>query len=136
MDKSEYQTYLASREWARLREFVRQRSGGLCERCLKNPMQAVHHRTYERVGKERATDLIAICNPCHEFVSAKRQDDPRRPTEVLMCLFPLFERLCWLIETATDKTPESWFADQCREGKRIEQIVDAIIAKRERRKED
>lgn len=75
MNRSEYQTYLASREWALKREAVRSRSGGYCERCWSNTMDAVHHRTYERVGDERLSDLQAICDFCHEFLSGKRDDD-------------------------------------------------------------
>lgn len=71
-----YQEYLASREWAVKREAVRKRSGNKCERCYTNPQQAVHHKTYERVGNERLEDLIAICHPCHEFLSAKSSIDP------------------------------------------------------------
>lgn len=73
---SEYYEYLASREWALLREQVRQRSGGWCERCYSRRMQACHHLTYERVGREKLEDLQAICNPCHEYVSGKSQIDP------------------------------------------------------------
>lgn len=68
---SEYHEYLTSREWALLREQVRERSGGFCERCWVRPMQACHHLTYERVGHERLEDLQAICNPCHEYESGK-----------------------------------------------------------------
>lgn len=71
-----YQEYLASREWAVLREEVRKRSKNTCERCYKNPQQAVHHKTYERVGNEHMDDLQAICTPCHEFLSAKSHVDP------------------------------------------------------------
>lgn len=74
--KAEYQRYLASREWAVLREKVRKRSGGLCERCSRRPMDAVHHLTYERVGHELLTDLQAICNPCHKYLSGKTNRDP------------------------------------------------------------
>ena len=71
----DYKRYLASREWAVLRERVRERSGDECERCRK-PMQAVHHQTYERIGHENLDDLQAVCNPCHEFLSAKSDQDP------------------------------------------------------------
>jgi hypothetical protein len=57
MNKSDYQTYLASREWALKREAIREQSENRCERCRQNPMQAVHHKTYERVGAELLTDL-------------------------------------------------------------------------------
>lgn len=76
MNKMEYQGYLASREWALKREAVRKRSGSKCERCKKNEMDAVHHLTYIRIGNELLTDLQAICDPCHEFLSGKRDDDP------------------------------------------------------------
>jgi len=76
VERAKYQEYLASREWAVKREAVRQRSKGKCERCKTNDMHSVHHKTYDRVGNERLTDLQAICDPCHEFVSGKRDDDP------------------------------------------------------------
>lgn len=74
----DYQRYLASREWALLREQVRERSGNKCERC-GGPYQSTHHLTYERIGHELLEDLQAVCNPCHEFLSGKRDDDPARP---------------------------------------------------------
>jgi hypothetical protein len=74
-----YQEYLASREWALLREAVRERSGDKCERC-GGPQQAVHHLTYERIGHEELTDLQAVCNPCHEYLSAKTDIDPTDPS--------------------------------------------------------
>jgi hypothetical protein len=73
----DYHEYLASREWAALRERVRERSGNRCERCFNAPQHAVHHLTYERAGHEELTDLMAICNPCHEFLSARSDRDPR-----------------------------------------------------------
>lgn len=77
MNREDYQLYLASRQWAIKREAVRERSNGTCEQCWINKMDAVHHLTYERVGDERLTDLIAICDPCHEFLSGKSTRDPR-----------------------------------------------------------
>ena len=72
----DYKTYLASREWAERREAVRRRSRNKCERCLTAEMQAVHHKTYANVGHEPLSDLQAICNPCHGFLSAKTDIDP------------------------------------------------------------
>lgn len=73
----DYQRYLASREWAQKREEVRLRSGNRCEHCFNAPQQAVHHLTYERIGNENLSDLMAICNPCHEYLSGKSNDNPR-----------------------------------------------------------
>lgn len=76
LNSSEYKEYLASREWAILREKVRKRSRNKCERCKVNKQDAVHHLTYERIGRELLEDLQAICKPCHEFLSAKSESDP------------------------------------------------------------
>jgi hypothetical protein len=76
MNRSDYKAYLASREWAVLKEQVRDRCAGMCERCFFGPYQETHHLTYERVGHERLEDLLAVCSACHEYVSAKRTHDP------------------------------------------------------------
>lgn len=74
--REKYGLYLCSREWCELREAVRARSGGICERCKRNPMDAAHHLTYVRKYAERLEDLQAICNGCHEFTHGKSDDDP------------------------------------------------------------
>src|SRR5215831_14192625 len=76
MNREEYQTYLASREWALKREAIRERARGICERCRLNQMEAVHHLTYARIGNEPLEDLQAVCNLCHEFLSGKTSVDP------------------------------------------------------------
>jgi hypothetical protein len=72
----DYKRYLASREWSLLREQVRERSGDSCEHCFVQHQQAVHHLTYERIGRERLEDLMAVCNPCHEYLSGKSNENP------------------------------------------------------------
>lgn len=74
--KEKYQLYLASREWAVLKEAVRKRSGGQCERCRNAPGEQTHHQTYERIYQERLEDLLHVCPPCHEFLSGRRSRDP------------------------------------------------------------
>lgn len=75
----DYQRYLASREWALLKEQVRKRSGDICERCLMAPYQETHHLTYARIGHEDLADLLAVCKPCHQFLSGKSDIDPCEP---------------------------------------------------------
>lgn len=72
----DYQTYLASREWSLLREQVRERSRNVCEHCFHAPQQAVHHLTYANLGNEVLRDLMAVCNPCHAYFSAKSSVNP------------------------------------------------------------
>lgn len=85
--KEKYSAYLCSREWSVLKEQVRARSGGICERCTINPMDHVHHLTYERKYLEELEDLQACCKPCHEFIHAKSDVDPAadRPAVLPWC---------------------------------------------------
>lgn len=71
--------YMASREWALKREAVRERSQGFCERCWYAPQEAVHHMTYEHLGDEPLDELLAVCRPCHAWLSAKSDFDPAAP---------------------------------------------------------
>ena len=105
-----YAAYLASREWALLREKVRQRSGNRCERCWRNPQQAVHHKTYERVGKEELSDLMAICHPCHDFLSAKSDIDPIS-TGVKIYLAGAISGARWRDEIRADNSCWEWDGD-------------------------
>lgn len=75
-DREKYKAYLCSREWAVLRNAVRERCGGKCERCGRNPMDCVHHLTYARKYEERLEDLAGWCNACHEFTHGKTDVDP------------------------------------------------------------
>lgn len=76
----DYQTYLASREWALKREAVRQRSSNRCERTIDGQrcvgsQDSVHHLTYARVGNEPLEDLLGVCNDCHRWLSGKTDAD-------------------------------------------------------------
>ena len=75
-DREKYSAYLCSREWSVLKVAVHDRAGGLCERCQKNAIDAVHHLTYARKYCERIDDLQALCNGCHEFTHGKTAVDP------------------------------------------------------------
>jgi 5-methylcytosine-specific restriction endonuclease McrA len=39
--------------------------GAKCERCGRAGDLELHHKTYERLGNERFSDLELLCNPCH-----------------------------------------------------------------------
>lgn len=75
-DREKYKAYLCSREWALLRNAVRARCGGKCERCNVNDMECVHHLTYARKYDERIEDLAGWCNACHEFTHGRSDHDP------------------------------------------------------------
>ncbi len=76
MDKSEYHKYLASREWALLKEQVKDRAKNKCERCKNGACEVTHHITYERIGRECLEDLLGLCQECHKYLSGKSDHDP------------------------------------------------------------
>ena len=75
-DRERYQRYLCSREWSLLKEAVRSRCHGICERCHWKEMDACHHITYARKYNERIDDLQGLCNGCHQFIHGKLDVDP------------------------------------------------------------
>lgn len=75
-DKERYQRYLAGREWGLLKQQVKARSGGICERCKFIPSTAVHHITYARKYNERIEDLQDLCDDCHKYVHGLSNSDP------------------------------------------------------------
>ena len=62
-----YSHYLASDRWHHKTRVVR---AGECALC-PNPVDDVHHRTYDRIGDEEPTDLIGLCRECHARHHAK-----------------------------------------------------------------
>ena len=69
--KAEYEAYLRSPEWQRLRTAVFERCGGICEVCKAAAAEQAHHLTYERLGHEELADLLGVCKPCHELIHGR-----------------------------------------------------------------
>lgn len=66
--------YLRSPHWRSTRLGALERAGHRCQVCNAAQRLDVHHRTYERLGRERPEDLTVLCRTCHEtFHTAKRQ---------------------------------------------------------------
>ena len=63
----EYSKYLKSKAWDKKRKAVIKRADNRCMVCYSNGRLNVHHRTYERIFKEKLTDLIALCDSCHKL---------------------------------------------------------------------
>jgi hypothetical protein len=70
--KKSYQNYLKNPRWKKTRSRILERANGVCENkgCSSTATQ-VHHKTYKRLGRERNSDLQALCGPCH----AKKHPD-------------------------------------------------------------
>lgn len=60
-----YPKYLKTDHWLRLRRRVLKRDD--CTFCsVGDEVLHVHHKTYERRGRERLDDLVALCGDCHK----------------------------------------------------------------------
>ena len=67
MTQSQYVDYLKSREWQELRRLVFRFYGGRCALNARHTKHLeTHHRTYERLGRERVDDIIVLCRDCHQ----------------------------------------------------------------------
>ena len=64
----EYREYLASPAWLEKRQLILQNAGGICQCCEHFPATQVHHLTYERIGHELPSDLMAVCSYCHRLI--------------------------------------------------------------------
>lgn len=62
-----YQDYLQTEEWKARRIKHLKSAGFRCQVCNGKGLIDIHHRTYERRGNERYTDLIALCRDCHDL---------------------------------------------------------------------
>ena len=62
-----YDLYLQTAEWQTLRRIKMETAGHRCQVCNSDagPLE-IHHRTYERRGKERMDDLTVLCRRCHQ----------------------------------------------------------------------
>lgn len=69
--EAEYQAYLSSQPWYVKRGAAIQNASGVCECCEYFPATQAHHITYERIGHELPSDLMAVCSFCHELIHGK-----------------------------------------------------------------
>lgn len=73
-----YREYLRTPEWKRARAAAILRAGGRCSLDVTHSDGLeVHHRTYERLGEELASDLVVLCRACHR-IHHREHGRPRR----------------------------------------------------------
>jgi len=89
-----YAEYLKSRHWQRQRKEALERAGHRCQVCNVDELPLeVHHRTYERLGREVPDDLFVLCEVCHGIFSkhgrlAKRIVDELEPAQPVKTKLP------------------------------------------------
>ena len=62
-----YGEYLNSEWWQQRRAKALAEGGHKCRICAASATLEVHHNTYERLGHERAADLVVLCRKCHQL---------------------------------------------------------------------
>lgn len=62
-----YVEYLKTPEWNAIRLRALKRVKYRCQVCNKKTVLNVHHRTYERRGNEKPSDLVVLCSGCHKL---------------------------------------------------------------------
>jgi hypothetical protein len=60
-----YTAYLLSPEWKAIRQIKLRQSSHKCEGCLNASRLQIHHLTYKRIGREKMSDLMVLCDNCH-----------------------------------------------------------------------
>lgn len=55
---------MKSKQWKDISDKIRQVKP-TCEQCKTYKSEAVHHKTYNNLGNEKYTDLLALCRHCH-----------------------------------------------------------------------
>lgn len=66
-----YEQYLRSEVWSRRVCDCRRRYNGRCAVCTSEHELHVHHRTYDRLGREDPRDLTLLCSDCHGLVHGR-----------------------------------------------------------------
>jgi 5-methylcytosine-specific restriction endonuclease McrA len=67
-----YDGYVRGSKWRNMRDDMIRLRGEQCERCGYRYELQLHHRSYERLGRELISDLEVLCQPCHEKADEER----------------------------------------------------------------
>lgn len=68
-----YSEYLKTDHWSEVRKRALKRAGFRCQLCNAQGTLHVHHRTYVNRGQEENSDLIVLCNTCHQEFHEKME---------------------------------------------------------------
>lgn len=60
-----YAEYLCSPWWKHVRRLALNAAGNRCESCGAISELDVHHKTYDRLGREQPADVSVLCRHCH-----------------------------------------------------------------------
>jgi 5-methylcytosine-specific restriction endonuclease McrA len=66
LTKLRYADYLKTEHWREVRRRALEYASHSCQLCNSRVRLNVHHRTYKNRGNELPTDVIVLCQACHE----------------------------------------------------------------------
>lgn len=73
--RPDYYEYIRSQAWRQRADAAKKRAGYRCQVCYKHRDEVqldAHHRTYERLGRERPEDITVLCRNCHQLYESNR----------------------------------------------------------------
>ena len=69
-----YEEYLLTPEWQQTRKAALKRAGNRCQVCRAGDVALnVYHTTYETLGCEQESDVIALCEACYDLLSQQQK---------------------------------------------------------------
>lgn len=76
LDNTAYELHMRSKEWRKFRAAILRMRGRKCEKCgTRDKQLELHHKTYDRLGRELASDVKILCVDCHD---KRHPNHPRR----------------------------------------------------------
>jgi len=112
-----YDAFIKSAQWRNICAVKKKQAENKCERCGKMfGRLEVHHLNYERFGgRERLSDLLVVCAPCHEKEEVKRQEElkikarkARNNARFRGFIIKLHDEDYWLTEVPTEEDYEAF----------------------------
>lgn len=76
--RKRYKRHIGSKQWRTTKQRLLLERGARCQRCGREPPLSLHHKTYERFGRERDDDLELVCEACHPIADVQRARHNRR----------------------------------------------------------
>ena len=70
--RKRYKRHIGSKQWRTTKQRLLLERGAQCQRCGRGPPLTLHHKTYERFGRERDDDLELVCEECHPVADLQR----------------------------------------------------------------
>jgi len=106
--RARYEKRIRSAQWRNMKADLIRLRGDKCERCsLRKPLE-LHHRTYERLGRELMSDLLLLCSNCHKIADEERAAEGHARSAAA-----LYE--AGLDTYATKKYGEEWWSSYDRD---------------------